>query len=72
MMTCNYAKLVSVAHMNRFIKSDYFYFFVFLVLYSKTMSLGSLKIMKKSPITEFSDSFDITKSTIYEKLSDNR
>ena len=32
------------------------YMFVFFfVLYLKTMSLSSLKIMKKSPITEYSD-----------------
>ena len=30
-------------------------FVFFLVLYLKTTSLNSLKIMKKSPITEYSD-----------------
>ena len=56
-MTCIYAKLVSVAHMNRFIKSNFYFYLFFLVLYLKTMSFGSLKIMKKSPITEYSDTF---------------
>ena len=57
MMTCIYAKLVSAAHMNRFIKSYYIYI-VFLVLYLKTMSFRSLKIMKKSPITKYSDTIN--------------
>jgi hypothetical protein len=47
-MTCICAKLVSVAHANCFIKSHWIYFYVFLVLYLKTMSLDSLKIVKKN------------------------
>ena len=55
MMSCICAKLVSVAHANPFIKSHWIYSCVFLVLYLKSMSLSSLKIMKKSPITKYSD-----------------
>ena len=55
MMTCICAKLVSDAHTNRFMKSHQVYFCVVLVLNSKTMSLINLKIMNKSPITEYSD-----------------
>ena len=55
MMTCICAKLVSAAHANQFIKSHWIYVFAFLVLYLKTMSLSSLKIMKKSLITEYND-----------------
>ena len=55
MMTCICAKLVSVAHVNRFMKSHRVYFCVVLVLYLKVMFLNSLKIIKKSPITKYSD-----------------
>ena len=51
-MTCICAKLVSVANANHFMKSHKIFFCAFLVLYLKTISLSSLKIMKKSPITE--------------------
>ena len=44
------AKLVGVAHGNHLIKSLWIYFCDFLVLYLKTTSLNSLKIMKESPI----------------------
>ena len=54
-MTCICFQLVSAAHANHFIKSHRTYICVFLLLYLKTMSLNSLKIMKKSPITEHSD-----------------
>ena len=54
-MTCICAKLVSVAHANRFMKSHWVIFFVFLVHYLKTMFLNSLKIMKKSLITKYND-----------------
>ena len=37
---------------------EYIYIRVFLVLYLRTASLSSLKIMKKSPITEYSDNDD--------------
>jgi hypothetical protein len=53
-MTCTCGKLHSATQMNRFIKSHWICICVFLVLYFKTMSF-SLKIMKKSPITECSD-----------------
>ena len=49
------AILVSAAHANHFIKSLCIYFCVFIVLYLKTTSFNSLKIMKKSPTTEFND-----------------
>ena len=55
MMTCICVKLVSDIHTNRFMKSHRAYFCVVLVLYLKTMSLNSLKIMKRSPIAEYSD-----------------
>jgi len=54
-MTYICAKLISVAHANRYMKSHWMYIFVYFVLYLKTVSLSSLKIMKKSPITEYSD-----------------
>jgi hypothetical protein len=54
-ITCVCAKLVRAAHANRFIKSHWIYICVFLILNMKTMSLSSLKIMKISPITEYSD-----------------
>ena len=56
-MTYICATLVSDAHANRLIKSYRIYFHVFLVLYLKTTFLNSLKIMKSSPITEYSDMF---------------
>ena len=61
MMTRICSKLVSAAHANHFIKSHWIYFCVFLVLYLKTTS-DSLKVMKKSPITEFSDSSSLSSS----------
>ena len=54
-MTCICAKLVSDAHANHFIEAFRIYYCVFLVLYLKTTFLNNLKIMKKSPITEYSD-----------------
>ena len=54
-MTCICAKLVNVSHANHFIKSHRIYYCDFLVIYLQTMSLNSLKIMKKSPITEYRD-----------------
>ena len=54
-MTCICTKLFSATHANHFIKSHSIYFCFFLVLYLKTMSLNSLKIMKNSLITEYSD-----------------
>ena len=41
----------------------YIFICVFLVLYFKTMSLSSLKIMKKSPITEYSDKLRVMSFT---------
>jgi len=64
-MTCICAKLVSVAHANRFINSYWMYICVFLVLYLKTLFLSSLKIMKKSPITEYSDFSSTVNETNY-------
>ena len=54
-MACIYAKLVSVAHANYFKNHKEFFFVFFLVLCLKSMSLSSLNIMKKSPITKYSD-----------------
>ena len=54
-MTFICAKLVGVAHANHFIESLWIYLCVFLVLYLKTTSLNSLKIIEKSLITEYSD-----------------
>ena len=55
MMTYICANLVSVAHANHFIRLHRTRFCVFLDLHLKTTILDSLKIMKKSPITEYSD-----------------
>ena len=49
------ARLVSVAHTNHFFKVKLIMFYDSLVLYLNTTSLNSLKVMKKSPITEYSD-----------------
>ena len=54
-MTYICAKLVIVAHVNCCMKSHRVYICVVLILYLKTMSLNNLKIMKKSPITDYSD-----------------
>jgi hypothetical protein len=62
MMTCICAKLVSAAHANHIIKSHWIFFCVFLVLYLKTTSLNSPKIIKKSPITEYSDRSSLSSS----------
>ena len=53
--------LVSFMQIGLFSHIEYMFLFL-LFFYLKTMPLSSLKIMKKSPITEYSDGFKLVNS----------
>ena len=67
-MTCIFAKLVSAAHANHFIKSHWIHLCVFLCSLFESCVLKNLKIMRKSPITKYSVLIPGTRIRTYDTI----